>query len=765
MDYRPLYENAIIIAPTSEKGFFNAYHKAFPKTKFDVLTIEEVEKMFCYSYDEEALCHLVKLGYSYPLAKELLVGLSHMQDKDYRSEKLNSLVPLFKELRQAGLLYNDAYPFLFFKGRNILIRGYVDGFRIASALESLPNISLSWDIKEAPRKDLIKVFPFDDVHDELHALCNDIAGKLSQGYKPEDIFIVGLPSECLYEFRLLCADYHIPFAGEDKACLLDLPLAKEILRRLEKEEPSAILESFASEEEDENVQSLLDQLYRYGNLGLDKKKLISTLEDVYKDKKTRGAAKGGINLINSREIPDGCLAYIVDFSFAKAPSIKRDNGYFDDKECSELGLPTSLKKNGREEKELETLLRRKEVVYASYSLSRYGTPIYPSPWAGDGIHSELGAYEYKEEYSFEAASFYGASLNDAYNKVRKDSPYRDSLNKAIPPTPVYDPSFKPYEGAGRSGDIHLSFSSIDKYFRCPFSYYLSYVLKLKDEESAFNMRIGNILHSVMEKVDVRPIDLERCFNEALAKEEESGGPFSSKERFYLEGIKERFFKTVEYLKMNYANIVNGKFIHEMPVSYLLDEHTELVGKIDLAITSGPSSSYLSILDFKTGGKAFVPAENKFGLGLQLPIYAYFAKHVEGLKGHKLLGTFFVPLVGKEEADSPKYLKEMNLSGVYEYIPAINEFSPENEATGFLNKKQGVEVENEGELGDNLASVAEEKIKEANERIREGDFKISPIVLGDREVACEYCPYGDICFLKEEFKRYESTKENNDEADA
>lgn len=89
MKKNPLYENAIIIAPESEGSFFASYRIAFPEVKFDLITVEAVEAMF-------------------------------------KGEGPD--------------------PFLYFKGRNIVIRGYQDGKRIANALEPLPSICVSWDI-------------------------------------------------------------------------------------------------------------------------------------------------------------------------------------------------------------------------------------------------------------------------------------------------------------------------------------------------------------------------------------------------------------------------------------------------------------------------------------------------------------------------------------------------------------------------------------------------------------------------------------------
>lgn len=762
MDYRPLYENAIFIAPSSEKGFFDAYRKAFPTSSFDHLTIEEVEAMFHYSYDEEALGFLIAKGYSYPLAKELLKGLCHMKEESYLSKKLQDLYLLFVELKEKGLLYQDAYPFQFFKGRNIVIRGYSDGKRIASALESLPNISLSWDKNPPKREGLPPFYAFNDIHEELHAICNEIAAKLASNVAPEDIVIIGLPEECLYEMARLCSYYHIPFSKKRTASLYDLPFAKKILAKLDGESAEEILLEATKKQWGEDEIAVFLELRFLANLGLEKDRLKSVLEDALKEKKVKRKSKGGINLISGRYFPMGSHVFVMDFSFGKAPKLSRDNAYFTDAEKEELGMATSLDINRRDEKELSALLTREEVCWVSYSASRLGSPVYPSPWAGDNIHTRNGKYEYREERSKEFASFVYASLEDDYQRVRKESPYRAFLGSVLQKETPYDPQFKPFPEAGKKGPLYLSFSGIDSYFKCPFSYYLRHVLHLRDEAPSFYADLGNLLHKVMESVQTKQIDKEAIFEKAK-QEVLAGRTLTEKENFFLNAAKNRFFATIDFLQAHYQEMDHPVFLHERVVNLEFAKDIVLTGKIDLALLTGDSPAYVSILDFKTNGKKYDEAKTEFGLELQLPIYAYFATHDATFEGHPLLGVYFVPLLGKSDPSSPGYEKNLVLQGKYEAIPGQQSFDPAPETSGFINKKASAPVENEGELGQALSELAKGQIEMAAERIRNGDFEISPIAIGQMN-ACAYCPYADVCYRRDDMFRYEEGGDD-DEADA
>ena len=758
MNYNPLYENAILIAPISEEGFFNSYRQAFPKVKFDVLTIEEVEGMFALTHDEDAVLYLLEKGYPYPLAKELLIALDHMKEREYKSPKLQALIPLFEEMKKKGLLYQDALPFSFFKGRNIVIRGYSDGKRIASALESLPNISLSWDKVVPPRKDLPPYLEFEDIHQELHYLCNSIAKLLLNDVKPSDIYVVGLPAEAYMEMELMCQAYHIPFVNPSVPSLFALPFAKKVLNLFAEKGLGETLSSFEGQVLSKDERAILTNLALYGSLTLPQEKLLSILEDVYLDKKCSKQKGEGIVLVNGRYVPRGCHAFIVDFSFGKAPRLHRDASYLSDEERNELGLPSSLLLNAREEKELTALLQKPEIGYISYSASHYGTPLYPSSWGGDDIHSKKGEIFYQAEYSEQMGRMVAASLNDDFQRVRKESPYRASLNAQIPLTRPYDPQFVTFSEAGKKGDLYLSYSSLETFYKCPFAYYLLHKLHLKDEGYSFYPRLGTMLHAYLEKFEENKGDFAKAFDDIVERFDKQGPAFTAKERFLLQNIKPLFMETLEFLAEHFNNISNAKYHHEHKIELSYGDGVILKGSIDLAIESGDTPRYVSIIDFKTKGKNYDEGLLNLGLNLQLPLYAYFASREKDFKDDSLLGVYYAPIVPNQDKNDHSF------KGKCEAIPGLNTFDPDPITSGLIDKKAMETVENPGDLGKRLTAIALEKLDEAIIKMRAGDFPISPLNIGDRDKSCGYCPFGDICYQRDEFRRYETGKEGEDGAD-
>ena len=207
MNLNPLYENAILIAPSSEKGFFDAYRQEHPEQRFDVLTVEAVEAMFCYQYDVHAISVLKKSGYANKDVKAILDALCRFEKgKAYRSEKLQGLVPLFERLLLEGYLYRGENPFAFFRNRPIVIRGYADGKRIASAIESLPNIALSWDKLPPKRPKPIKLRRYADKKEELNAFLAFLQDELSSGIDPKDMYLFGFDETHVPELPLAMAD-------------------------------------------------------------------------------------------------------------------------------------------------------------------------------------------------------------------------------------------------------------------------------------------------------------------------------------------------------------------------------------------------------------------------------------------------------------------------------------------------------------------------------------------------------------------------------
>ena len=761
MERRPLYENAIFIAPASQQGFFYDYRRQYPDVLFDFLTIEEVEGLFAYRYDDDAVIALLEKGYSYGFAKDILEGLCHFQDKEYQSKKLRDLVPLFVDLRKRGLLYKEGMPEPFFKGRNIVIRGYADGTRIMNALRELPNISVSYDNPKRNEENLLPVHAFADIHQELHYLCNSIAKDIANGTNPEDVYLVGFSSEFAFELSLYCSSYGIPFALPREGSFYDLPFAKGILARLKDETPADILASFGEEEPVEEEALALGLLAQYAVLDSTKLDLASIMEDVYRASRLPQEKQAGtIHLAHGHDVPDGCHAYLMDFTFGKAPRMHSDNRYFTDGERLELGMPTSLERNRREEVELSAFLKRPELKLITASTTHSGNSVYLSPWAGDGKHTsaEMGDNTIDVEYDRAFARYWLTALQDDYRRVRKESSYRQDLLRQVGEEEEYDPKYQPFVPVKEDKALHLSFSSVDSYYKCPFSYLYGKILHLDDGPSMFLARVGTIFHAVMEHVELGEVDVEKLYAEAMAKSEAADGPFSEKEKVLLANLLDKLKAAVAFYQEHFSVMTNPRFQHEKEIAGLRIDETfpnYLRGRIDLAIFTGDQGQYISILDYKTSDKTFDIKQTEFGLMLQLPIYAYVANHLPEYSDSKLIATGFARLFDKNGKFKERVVGDPDVA--YEtFEPADKEFTQRDRS-----KKRIVIPD----LENTLSEVAERKLKEAASSIRKGAFDIGPLYLDGKSDACKYCKLADICYHRPDMNRYESTGKDEDDSEA
>ena len=761
MERRPLYENAIFIAPASQQGFFYDYRRQYPDVLFDFLTIEEVESLFAYRHDDDAIIALLEKGYSYGFAKDILEGLCHFQDKEYQSKKLRDLVPLFVELRKRGLLYKEGMPEPFFKDRNIVIRGYADGTRIMNALRELPNISVSYDNPNRNEENLLPVHAFADIHQELHYLCNSIAKDIANGTNPEDIYLVGFSSEFAFELSLYCSSYGIPFALPREGSFYDLPFAKGILARLKDETPADILASFGEEERVEEESLALGLLAQYAVLDSTKLDLASIMEDVYRASRLPQAKQAGtIHLAHGHDVPDGCHAYLMDFTFGKAPRMHSDNRYFTDGERLELGMPTSLERNRREEVELSAFLKRPELKLITASTTHSGNSVYLSPWAGDGKHTakEMGDNVIDVEYDRAFGRYWITALQDDYRRVRKESPYRETLLEQVGEQTEYIPEYHVFHPVKEGESLNLSFSSVDTYYKCPFSYLYGKLLRLDNGPSFFIARIGTIFHSVMEHVELDEVDIEQLYADAIRKNEEDEGPFSEKEKVLLANLLDKLKTAVAFYQEHYSVMTAPRFEHEVDIANLrFDEAVPnyLKGRIDLAIFTGERGEYLSILDFKTSDKNFDIKQTDFGMMLQLPIYAYVADRLPKYRDSKLIATGFARLFEKNGKLKERVVGETDPS-YFTFEPADKQFTARDK------HKARITIP---DLGNTLSDVAERKLKEAASSIREGKFEVGPLYIDGESDACKYCKLADICYHRPSMNRYKSTGKDEDENEA
>ena len=181
-----LYENGVIIAPSCEHSFFDAYREEFPEQDFRVFTIEEVEELFYLSMNEKAPSFLREKGYAEEDISAMIEILKRTQIKAYKNAKLNSFCDLLQEMMALGIAKRKEGVGEIFAGKSIVVRLYTDGLRLAKALESLPNICVSWDIRPKENGEPMPIRWVKESNEQ-----DEIARKLIAEHPGEDLVLFG----------------------------------------------------------------------------------------------------------------------------------------------------------------------------------------------------------------------------------------------------------------------------------------------------------------------------------------------------------------------------------------------------------------------------------------------------------------------------------------------------------------------------------------------------------------------------------------------
>ncbi|MCD7742311.1 MAG: PD-(D/E)XK nuclease family protein [Ruminococcus sp.] len=261
-------------------------------------------------------------------------------------------------------------------------------------------------------------------------------------------------------------------------------------------------------------------------------------------------------------------------------------------------------------------------------------------------------------------------------------------------------------------DLNLSATRVSDFYKCPFSYFCKYGLKLypTDTVEMNAMYIGNIAHSCLERVMSTVQNDKRVYNPSFTSmtdeqlielidestndyiNEQMGGSYGKTLSFKF--AVERLKKSILGMVINFREELKDSLFLPIAFEYDLtdsdgnpifaieindddiDLHTRLNlrGKIDRAdIYRTNQGSWLRIVDYKTGKQTFNMAEVYHGLDLQMLIY-----------------LLAVTISGKLESTSDEELKSAGI--MYSHV----KFVPPS-----LTAEQVKELEASGELDEQL----------------------------------------------------------------
>lgn len=777
--------NAIIISNSNYKKYFLESNSNQLKNII-YKTYDEVIKDMIGYYDDSARIDLVNQGFSPQLAKIKLDNSLLVDGDNLKTKKLEDLLKLRKE-NETKLIKNPLVNNLY--NKNIYIIDYYvsdDLFNKSINLIKQFNHNVEYIYSKNKINSSLNIYEYNNPKEELNELLINIGGLIKDGIDPNNIKVFIPNTYYNYAnqiFSIANIDLNIDFQNY----LSEYEITKLIIKDLKLEKRERIEEIFSDIINKYKYKNsiVLDNIIDIFNSYMKYDYTFSEIiEDIlYKIDTTtiKNSYIGGIKICNILEevILDEDYVFILGINQDIFPHVYKDDDYLLDYEKLEININTSKEKNLQLVNKTKDLFKGVKNLYLSYSqITDSGlTPI--SSIIGklkEEIEVNLiprknnNLISYSEQLDklklgkrLDLYYRYGVVNNELlqlYKKYKSDN-YSSYDNKFTKIHPLLLES--------KLSNFNLSYTTIDKYYRCAFLYYLEDVLKIRrfsNEESLF---IGQILHHILEKLlkakEVLDIDLfiDNVINEYICS---NNIELKKKQRFFINQYKEVLKSLFIFIKTQEENSDFSIFGLEKEFKIVLcheDISVNLTGKIDKVLTLKiGEDTYAIVVDYKSGSTDFDLNYVAHGLNMQIMMYFYFLNNYSN-SSYKFAGGYLQGIMPSSEfkKDTKKTYSDLlndhfKLEGYstsnLRVLEKIDKdiFSSSKYIKGINFKADGNPHENTKNrlIDDNtfekLLKATDEKIKGAISSIKAGNFTINP-KKNNQYDSCTYCQYRDLCF--------------------
>ena len=341
-----------------------------------------------------------------------------------------------------------------------------------------------------------------------------------------------------------------------------------------------------------------------------------------------------------------------------------------------------------------------------------------------------------------------------------------------------------------------SISKLEQYKSCPFSYYLKYGLKIKDQEEyqIKSIDTGTFMHEVIDEffslsrqreISIKQMEeaqmqnmIEEIINEKLGLSKYYIFSSSEKFRVLTNKLKRVITQSMKYLIEELKNSDFDVFATELefkkgkaykPIEINLDngKKVEITGKIDrIDIAKTNDGKYIRIIDYKSSVKNIDLNQVVAGVQIQLLTYLDAACKIEDvLPAGVLYYNLIDPIlktdkkIDKEQIEE-EMKKKFKMNGLI--LADVNvikmmDKTLENGASSvipvYLDKEGNISESKSNtvtkEQFQDLRNYTNKIIKEISEEMLKGKIEISPYYQKKNgQKPCDYCQYKNICNFKE-----------------
>ena len=529
-------------------------------------------------------------------------------------------------------------------------------------------------------------------------------------------------------------------------------------------------EEIKTDEEGIIFNQLIDIVNKYVLVDDYEDKLNLIIRDIKKTKIKTIKYDNVVREKNLDDVGENDYVFLLGFNQGIIPIVYKDEDYLNDKEKEELGLSLTVDKNNiviNESVRLINSIKRMFITCkeqgsdGEYKISNLNEVLN---------YNVICDVEIPKNYSNLYNMITLTSLKDLYNKYGSTSEelsFLDSYYKEM----KYMTYNNDFTGIDKKkmleymdNKLLLSYSSLDKYYRCPFSYYLDKVLKINVYEETFYQVIGTLFHAILQKY----FDGKDSFEELWIQEKkEIGRDFTSKEEFFLEKLRDELGFVIETIEYQETLTDLHDELHEEKIYTSVNGNTNItfMGIVDkIKYKEVNDSTIVALIDYKTGTADIDLTMLPYGIGLQLPVYIYLARNNKKFKNVKVAGFYLQKIVNNESSNNDnkdyKEIRRKNLllqgysnadTSILYYMD--NSYEDSKLIKSMKVKKDGdfssyAKVLTEKEM-DIIERIVVQKIEEGSKKICDADFAIAPKSIDNKNISCTFCKFGDVCYRKNE----------------
>ncbi|MDE7264097.1 MAG: PD-(D/E)XK nuclease family protein [Anaeroplasmataceae bacterium] len=729
------------------------------------LTPSEFKKRITFRLKKSAVFKLMKhYGFSYSISQEYEKALERIEDKTYNHPKLDSIVSVYRYLKQENLVEED--PLFLIRLRQFPVT-FIDPEH-SKEYEALHRLTASYtevyEVEPVKSSYVPVVYEFKTALEECLYVMNQVKELLRLGISLNHIYLANCDEDYIFLFRRLGKAFGIPIQFDAYKNISSAEIVQQFLKMCEIEDSfSKIIQGLDSNNALFSV--LIDILNEYELEKESPKECLDFLKAILKKRRfPQKKYEQAVCLVKDTMLfSEEDYVFYVGCNLGSTPRTFKEDGFLNDKDLALLGQTTSLEQNELAYQRVKKWFLSTPHLTITYKLFNHKEMVLPAPLLEDLGMKPLMDVAISYGYAQQEDELRLVGLYDLYLKYGQWHKDLEAYGIGTASYKSFNHSYKPIEASILKDHfdkkpLRLAYSNVKLYFACPFSYYADRILGLNEFKPQMAARMGTFAHAVLE--DSYAPDFN--FDTSASKHQKENA-LDGKDAFFFQQMVKVLRNLIEFNQEHERNSQLNQFQQETHIEVTKEDYT-FEGYIDkLMYTIENGEVYAAIVDYKTGADIVSLDNIEDGFHLQLPSYMYLLSKYEAFKGLKLhiIGIYLqkvnIVIFDTKSDIEVQMSKKFMLEGYSVANPTLlKKLDPTYEKSTYIKSlgmgKDGflryskIFLEHQQ---DEIISMVDQLLDQASDHIHKGEFKIAPKKINEKNVSCMFCKYKDLCFYEYE----------------